>query len=568
MTCIRGIRAVTVSQDGSSKFEVRRSNSLSFRTLIFVFLFPVSSLRAVASVDVSPLKDRVQSLHERVIELAGEGDLLDTLYFAWSDRPYARATLAILIKVTATLEREVDCRYHGNGKIDDATVESMLQWADGAIQRVIHAEPTDDFRPHRMKVTWPDLLDGGKVPPLFTFVDGTQLAPRDPALGDLDILAALGQRIYACGDPWWSTVAKFETRARRAEALGIMVVDAVPAGMAGRCESCLLGNSPRWPELLQCVAWMDFTNLLNGGDLLESSEFTELPAVLDDPNSESLSASLARRAMARGVTGRSTYAAYGWTPPMPEDVSNRGAVVSAAMWVETLDGQRLTLLESWRDVHAKYWPPRPSIFTDPSGVETIAHTALDLLRLAEFIRPFEARSYAVIKVSRDAMASGADGGDANRVSNRWAPWVRPIWEALVARQVSFDVVPDRTEEMALRKRYRVVFPLRREECIDPAVAIGKLERRLAQIEEHVYRLTAREMNGTIAADVYVRAGKTPGGKACAAVVNLTARQRALKLRGKPAIGPSRDVISNQQISEPDQRLEFAPWQVRLLWPVE
>jgi hypothetical protein len=99
-----------------------------------------------------------------------------------------------------------------------------------------------------------------------------------------------------------------------------------------------------------------------------------------------------------------------------------------------------------------------------------------------------------------------------------------------------------------------------------ASLIAKSERRLAQDSEHVYRLTAREMDGTIARDMFVRVGRTPEGKACAGIVNLSDRSRVLKLRGKPAIGPSRDVISNQRISEPDQRLELEPWQVRLLWP--
>jgi len=66
--------------------------------------------------------------------------------------------------------------------------------------------------------------------------------------------------------------------------------------------------------------------------------------------------------------------------------------------------------------------------------------------------------------------------------------------------------------------------------------------------------------------MFVRVGRTPEGKACAGIVNLSDRARVLKLRGKPVIGPSRDVISNHQISEPGQRLEFEPWQVRLLWP--
>jgi len=139
---------------------------------------------------------------------------------------------------------------------------------------------------------------------------------------------------------------------------------------------------------------------------------------------------------------------------------------------------------------------------------------------------------------------------------------------LVSRQVRYDVVPQADHDDRFRRRYSVVIPLARPADGQTEALIGKIERRLAQFEEHVHRLTAREMNGTIAADMYVRVGNTPSGKACAAVVNLSDRPRVLKLRGSPAIGAARDVNTDQQISEPDQRLEFAPWQVRLLWPRE
>ena len=83
-------------------------------------------------VDLSQLRARVSQLQERVTELAGDDDLLDTLHFGWLDRPYARATLAILVKTTSMLEREVYLRELGNGAIDDATVRNMLLWSRSA----------------------------------------------------------------------------------------------------------------------------------------------------------------------------------------------------------------------------------------------------------------------------------------------------------------------------------------------------------------------------------------------------------------------------------------------------
>lgn len=519
--------------------------------------------------EVAQFKDRIQNLRQRVTELADDSNLLDTLYFAWSDRSYARATLAILVKVAATLDREADCRANGNGKIDDATVESMFQWADEAVERVVRAEPSEDFRPHRLKVTWADILDGRRAPPLFAFVDRTNLPPRDPALGDLDLLAAFGQRAYICGDPSNSATARFDERARRAEALGMTVVDTVPAGTPGRCGSCLLNNAPRWPERLQRVVCMEFRNLLRGGELRESSGFTEVPAILDNPNGEALAASLARRALLRGVMETPTYAAYRWTPPIVEvEPQHQYAALAATLWVQALEGQQLTLVDGWRDHHNENRSETASVFLSPTRAETIAHTALDLQRLARFVTAFEGHALLALIVGDEAVYDKQSNEDGESQVDTWASWVQPIWEVLVARQIRFDVVSDRTEEKTLRGRYQIVFPLHKKDCANPAETIGKIERRLAQLEDHVYRLTAREMDGMIAADMYVRAGKTPVGKACAAVVNLTDRPRALKLRGRPEIGPSHDVIADQPIPEPSQRIEFAPWQVRLLWPVE
>ncbi len=506
-----------------------------------------------------------------MIELAGEGDLLDTLYFGWSDRPYARATLAILIKVAATLNREMDCRGHGTGKIDDPTVESMLQWTDDALQRVIHTEPNPDFRPHRVKVIWTDLLDGERIPPFFAFVDGANALRAHPVFGDLDILAALGQKAYARPSGERYDDGELGLTARRAEALGLVLVDwsRLATKNVFRCGVADPDRRTGWAGPSQDVAVGTLARLARYSEPRPGFDLV-LPTIEDPVDGESLAASLARRAMLRGATRRPTYGITNWTPPIANGLLEyRPAALRAAMWAQAFDGQRLALVESWRDVSPdEDGLPGSSILIHPAQAETIAHTSLDMQRLAQFIGEYNVRPIFALAVGRETICSAGESGCPQPQFDTWAPWVQPIWESLVARQISFDVVSEHADEKALRELYRVVFPLRREECTEPGDVIVKIERRLAQVEEHVYRLTARELDGMIAKDMYVRVGRTPGGKACVAVVNLTDRPRVIKLRGKPEIGSSRDVIADQLIPEPDQRLELAPWQVRILWPTE
>ncbi|MFH1107686.1 MAG: hypothetical protein V1790_00600 [Planctomycetota bacterium] len=528
----------------------------------------VSIPRADGGGDLSQFKDRVQALHDRVVELAGENDLLDTLYFGWSDRPYARATLAILVKVAATLDREMDCRGHGNGKIDDATVESMLHWAHDAIQRAVHAEPTDDFRAHRMRITWEQLVKRDGVPPLFAFSDSLRTTPDCEFLGDSDLLACLGQRVY----PWslvrpteWSGVAG---PGRRAEALGMLALDVLPDLPPGWRLSGLFWEDWRstWEESRRFVAGLPLAALISGNAAVIRELFA-LPAVMDASDGEPLADALARRATVRGAFASSKYAVDRWVPPVLHSTGQkRLPEVSAGMWVEALDGQCLAIIGGWLDLPEGEQPPVTSILLDPSLVETIAHNALDLLRHRDHLRAFEGGAQIAFVVGRDAIAFEEPASDEESGMDAWAEWVKPIWSELVARQTRFDVVNRDTPPEETNKRYRVVIPLERPGEGKTASLIEKIERRLAQDSEHVYRLTTREMDGTIARDMFVRVGRTPEGKACAGIVNLSDRARVLKLRGRPAIGPSRDVISNQQIPEPDQRLKFEPWQVRLLWP--
>ena len=53
----------------------------------------------------------------------------------------------------------------------------------------------------------------------------------------------------------------------------------------------------------------------------------------------------------------------------------------------------------------------------------------------------------------------------------------------------------------------------------------------------------------------------------AIVVNLSGRERRIKLQGKPALPGLLDVIANERVPAPGETVAMGPWQVRLLWPV-
>lgn len=94
-----------------------------------------------------------------------------------------RATLAILVKTTSMLEREVCLRELGNGAIRDATVRNMLSWTKAALERVMVPEPDSGFRPHRLRVTGAGFPAVRAVPPLYAFVDRAMLTRRDDSFG-------------------------------------------------------------------------------------------------------------------------------------------------------------------------------------------------------------------------------------------------------------------------------------------------------------------------------------------------------------------------------------------------
>ena len=99
------------------------------------------------------IRRRSTQLSRDTAALAGNHDLLDSLHFAWFDRPYDRATLAVLVKTSAALQREVRLRGRQAGAISDARVRRMLDWCDDAVTRVRSPSRSSSFRPDRLNAS-------------------------------------------------------------------------------------------------------------------------------------------------------------------------------------------------------------------------------------------------------------------------------------------------------------------------------------------------------------------------------------------------------------------------------
>ena len=521
-------------------------------------------------LDVADLQARVARLADRVEELAGTHDLLDTLHFGWFDRPYARATLAVVVKTTSAVKREIRLRRRGNGAIADASLRAMVLWAEKALDRASESEVDVDFRPHRLRVTDGDLGGTPSTPAFFAFVDRATSTRLHPAFGDLDLAAAIGSRVYPRLDRELGTADKAALRASRASALGMATI-------------VLISTTDQRPERRRRVgkpragAWgSDKHGMLAHGDLVVEplslrellgpiSGLTGKPrrsvAIVDPPAGESWASSLVRRALARGTLNQTRYVATGWTSPIIRGLGDGGVgAVEAAMWVDAIDGQSLGLLPGWRDLRDGSGSLYASILTDPARMETIAHTALDLIRLGRYMVPLRAVPGLVVTVGPEAVDPEDD--------NAWARWIEPVWSALHQRQIRFDVVGTATRFADPASRYPVVLPLRREHVSELPSLLLSVERKLARHAALTLRVTARELDEQLATDVFIRNGQAPGARACVAVVNLSNRPRKLLLKSPVKLGTTVDVVSGQRIADSQAPLPMSPWQVQVLWPTK
>lgn len=502
-------------------------------------------------LDVGQLREQVTQLRSHVASLVQPDDLLDSLHFAWFDRPYARATLAILVKTTSMLERESRLRARGNGAIPDGRVRNMLSWAQRATNRIVTARPDPDFRPHRLRATAGKLTDGSVETSLFGVVDGATSTCHHRLFGDLDLIAAAGFRVYGRVDRGSLPPHAGPTWHERANSLGMATVRVLATG----------GPAAGGPIIARgCDLTIDpvkITRLLRQSSILSLGESATALAVLDNASGEPLASTLARRALVRGVAQRNHFVVDGWTPPtVGRRASEHPRSVTAAMWVDAVEGQSLALIHGWRDLRDGSATTYRSVLTEPARMEAAAWTALDLIRLGRYIAAL--RSTPILAVAVDPTAISADD------DNAWADWIEPVWKGLLQRQIRYDVVPLAADLAELHRRYRVVFPIRSADVADETSLFLRLERMLAAQPEHVERLTLLDQDGRIARDVYARGAVAANGAPRVVVVNLGEAPRQVRLHNGPKLPRMRDHLSGEVVEDPRQPIALDAWQIRLL----
>jgi hypothetical protein len=530
------------------------------------------------------LAQTIAEARGRLRTLVGRGDLIESLYFGWFDRPYRRATLACALKTLATLEYELKLRRLGKGAMDGERLERIIRWLQSAPQRACQDAKRSDFGPHRVQIdsaAWsaigvrqrsPDL-----PPALFGFIDRATATRHEEHYGDFDLLACLGLRVVGKGgftslvpDDWRSLL-------RHADALGVaMTVDRPQSPGWGAAETGAV--APAIPVIPGQLA--DFVRPQHQA---AAGDATVVPAITDPAAGESWPESLARRALYRGATGCDGAVVVGWSPPRRNwDTEDLADQVRLAMWVHALDGQRLALLEGWRDLRDGSASPYPSITAEPTLIEAVAATALDLLFFREFLGAIDRRRPVAALVGADSLDPGDD--------NRWSEQCAALFAELVTRRIRFDVVPESRLPDALGANQYVVAVGPADEALSPEAQRGlaqlraaggtrivwqpdrataeavvvPIARRLSTSGAGEDRLVVTGPAGQQLRDILVFHGR--GGRL--AIANLAAAPRSVWIttrsgRPTPAL---HDLLTEQAFNRPDEGLEVPGWQVRLLVP--
>ncbi|MCP4592851.1 MAG: hypothetical protein GY842_19115 [bacterium] len=526
-------------------------------------------------IEEPALESALQRARTRLGELVTTPDLIESLYFGWFDRPYRRATIAVALKTVAVLERELGCRRAGNPAISDRELLASLHWLDDALHRAVQPPRRPGFLPHRRSYEAPRHTRNGTVhtvPSRFAFQDRASVTRASSVLGDFDLLACLGTGV--CGpSPRTISVERYSERlAARAAALAIGVVATTD------------GETPPLADVYQPLT---LTELISGS--APPAESGVLPAIADPPRGEGWGASLARRSLFHGTHGQDGVVSVGWVPPTSAGRAGRNSGTSAiqpAMWVHSLGGQRLGLIEGWRDLRDGSRLPYRPLVTRPERIEAMAHTALDLIHFAPQLGAFSSRPRVAVVIGYSAV-DPTDG-------NRWSDEAGALFDMLLDRQLCFDVLPlamvaAHAEALA---GYRAVLIASDEDEAAPILdhvrtgvarvsvsAVGSFAELRQAIESLPAPIIDRDLRdpstfvafdeqGQVARMCLVFTGQGNAGQLTIAVVNLLPDARTVILKGP---GPSsnqryQDLLAGDSVEVVGGRLALAGHQVCLLSP--
>lgn len=521
----------------------------------------VFACRPAHADDIDPallqLTREVTAVGQQLDRLADPNDVLDSLHFGWSDDPYGRATLACAIKTVRVLEREIALRRAGSAALRDAQVREVLDWLRAAPARVQNAPHRSGFLPHRQAVRL-DAALSDPAPALFGFVDRSTMTQLDDWYADADLLAASGFKVIARADRPYLSAEAWRSLVDHAAALRLAVVRVDDAN-----ESETESPAPTDVSCLRpCVL----------RDWMAGPGRTAEIVLMDPPHGETWGESLARRSLYRGVTGGCGPWVNGWA--VPEARSNASAAadqVRAAMWVHALDGQRLGLLEGWRDLRDGSISPHASLAAAPAVVEAVAHTALDLLYFDSIVRTFAVECPLALVVGEDVL----DSADPNR----WSPAFGRLAQQLFDANVRFDLLP-RTAPPERTARYalacEVKLPADGAPRLEAIIRFGRAQAGPLPERESVAGCLERLAAGLpdqppvrvtgSGEGVFCRSARSADGLVWVAVVNVKPRAQRVSLiaSGGVRMQEGVDYIDGSTVKDVSSGVDLAAWQVRLL----
>ncbi|NOX58329.1 MAG: hypothetical protein GXP29_05645, partial [Planctomycetes bacterium] len=276
------------------------------------------------------------------------GDVVEDLYLSWQDRPYDRATIAVAMRTTRALAQDLALRQHDAGRIPSGQRQQALAWVQNAVSHLGQnkSQPPPDVSGIDWK-RWLTETDTQKESPsaIFAFIDRTSIATQADSFGDFDLVVSTGQPIYPLAPRRGSI--DLPSLAQYASSLDVGLVRL--SGSGGAAGDGIELKSRTLREMMT-----------------QSGRLTKSTAVLDAPTGESWGAMLARRALFRGASGLANCNAIGILIP-PGERTSLAARTRATMWVQALDGQRLGLVEGWRDLQ-----DGQSRLADPDWLEAVA----------------------------------------------------------------------------------------------------------------------------------------------------------------------------------------------------
>jgi len=486
----------------------------------------------------------VTQAQARLRTLLGPGDLIDALYLGWFDRADRRATLACAVKTAAVLDRELKLRRLGNGAMTDADFRAALAWLDAALERACEPSARPDYRPQRSRLdadALTRLLTADPLPgppaSLFGVIDRATATRADERWGDFDLLACMGFHIVGCSRVEARTPQNWRTLLRRAESLGLIVTTQGPLPEEWTIADSSAGRVTMSARSLPLAEMF-------GADLAGACEQTgELRGVCDPPGGESWGERFARRTLYRAATGCRGAVVVGWRPPKAESPATDAAALAAlAVWVDALDGQRLGLLDGWRDLRDGSSCPYASLLTTPAVVEAVAQAALDVGYFADEVAQLEPACSDELVIRPDCL----DPADPNRFA---APYAT-LFDKLLDGQVRVSFTP--AAELSSGR----IIDAGMADALVRGYEAGKFGGQRAVV--------AREADGSTASNLLVYHG--PGGRMALANLAPAARRVRITVSSSEPVPALRDLLTGQVFSDPGGGVDLAGLQVRLFVP--